>query len=398
METPSAARCTWPDSDQLVHDRAGQVDRNGEAVAGVEPGLAGDRRVDADDLAADAHQRAAGVARIDGGVGLDEVLDAALAPARQPVSARPLALTMPEVTVKVSPSPSGLPMASTHSPTRASSLLPSATGGSSVASILSTATSVLGSVPIDLGLELPPVEQPHGHLLGALDDVVVGQDVAVGRDDEPRAAALLDLGLLAEPGEEPLHARRHPLLLGGALGPLGADVDHARLDVLRHRREGLAQVLERPGRRDRRRRHLGDAPRRAPAPERTSGSAGRAARRTAAPARTPGPPDPPNLSQFNDRADIERSFSGNVGVRVLPSGYLNSTTTPGDVFRRARIMARPALAWRAPSPQRVCSNPMPETPKEGCRSPFPGRPAGGAGGAPEPRDAPGARLGRGASG
>ena len=131
----------------------------------------------------------------------------------RPLSARPLALTMPEVTVKVRPSPSGLPMASTHSPTRASSLLPSATGGSAVASILSTATSVLGSVPIDLGLELAPVEQPDRDLLGALDHVVVGQDVAVGRDDEARAAALLDLGLLPEPGrEEPLHAGRDALL------------------------------------------------------------------------------------------------------------------------------------------------------------------------------------------
>ncbi len=69
-----------------------------------------------------------------------------------PLSARPLALTMPLVTVKVRPSPSGLPIASTHSPTRASSLLPSATGGSDLASILRTATSVLGSVPMTLAL------------------------------------------------------------------------------------------------------------------------------------------------------------------------------------------------------------------------------------------------------
>ena len=33
-----------------------------------------------------------------------------------------------------------------------------------------------------------------------------------------------------------------------------------------------------------------------------------------------------------------------------------------------------------------------------CRRPFPGRPAGGAGDAPEPRDAPGARVGRGGPG
>src|SRR5690242_1204657 len=70
--------------DQLVHDGPREVDRNREAVARVEPGLAGDGGVDPDHLAPDTHQRTAGVARIDGGVGLDEVLDAALTPARQP--------------------------------------------------------------------------------------------------------------------------------------------------------------------------------------------------------------------------------------------------------------------------------------------------------------------------
>jgi hypothetical protein len=74
-------------------------------------------------------------------------------PARgSPARARPLALTMPEVTVKVSASPRGLPMASTNSPTRASSLLPRAIGGRLVASILTTATSVLGSAPTTFAL------------------------------------------------------------------------------------------------------------------------------------------------------------------------------------------------------------------------------------------------------
>ena len=79
MATPSAARCTLPVLDQLVHHRARQVDRDGEAVARVEAGLAGDGGVDADDLAPDVDQRAARVARVDRGVGLDEVLDAAVA-------------------------------------------------------------------------------------------------------------------------------------------------------------------------------------------------------------------------------------------------------------------------------------------------------------------------------
>ena len=62
-------------------------------------------------------------------------------------SDRPFALMIPCVTVKVRFSPSGLPTASTHSPTRESSLSPSGAGVNPVASIFSTATSVVGSVP-----------------------------------------------------------------------------------------------------------------------------------------------------------------------------------------------------------------------------------------------------------
>ena len=67
-------------------------------------------------------------------------------------SVRPFALMMPEVTVKVRFSPSGLPTASTHSPTRAASLSPSGAGVRLSASILRTARSVPGSVPTTLAL------------------------------------------------------------------------------------------------------------------------------------------------------------------------------------------------------------------------------------------------------
>ena len=53
---------------------AREVARDGEADALVAAGLAEDRGVDADQLAARVDQRAAGVARVDRGVGLDEVL------------------------------------------------------------------------------------------------------------------------------------------------------------------------------------------------------------------------------------------------------------------------------------------------------------------------------------
>ena len=59
---------------------------------------------------------------------------------------------MPAVTVKANASPSGFPMASAHSPTRVESELPNATVGRPWASILITATSVLGSVPATLAV------------------------------------------------------------------------------------------------------------------------------------------------------------------------------------------------------------------------------------------------------
>ena len=62
--------------DQLpAHDHE-HVDGDGEADALVAAGVAGDGRVDADDLAVEVDQRAAAVAGVDGGVGLQEVLEA----------------------------------------------------------------------------------------------------------------------------------------------------------------------------------------------------------------------------------------------------------------------------------------------------------------------------------
>ena len=57
-------------------DRLGGIDGNGEADAGVLLGaVLGNHRVDADDFALGVEQRAAGVAGVDGGIGLDGVFD-----------------------------------------------------------------------------------------------------------------------------------------------------------------------------------------------------------------------------------------------------------------------------------------------------------------------------------
>ena len=57
---------------QLRQNVLGDVDRNGEADA---LGRHDDRRVDADHLAAAVDQRAAAVAGVEGGVGLNDVVD-----------------------------------------------------------------------------------------------------------------------------------------------------------------------------------------------------------------------------------------------------------------------------------------------------------------------------------
>ncbi|MNT30923.1 hypothetical protein D3C72_1667400 [compost metagenome] len=71
-----------------------------------------------------------------------------------PSSLLPSALMMPLVTVW--PTPKGLPMASTWSPTSTDSELPSTITGSLSSVILRMARSVSGSVPITWALDLRP--------------------------------------------------------------------------------------------------------------------------------------------------------------------------------------------------------------------------------------------------
>ena len=96
---------------------------------------------------------------------------------------------MPIVTVW--PTPSGLPIASTTSPTRTWFESPIGTVGRPGASIFSTARSLAGSAPDDLRVEHALVGKLDAHLVGAVDDVVVGQDVAVGGRHHARSQARL---------------------------------------------------------------------------------------------------------------------------------------------------------------------------------------------------------------
>ena len=120
-----------------------------------------------------------------GDVGLDEV-------ARSRRCRAALALTMPAVTVLSRPN--GEPIAITHSPTLSRLTSPIAPPAGRVASILTSGDvgALVGAD--DLRLELALVGQRDDDLVGAVDDVRVGHDVAVGAEDEARAdAALLRL-------------------------------------------------------------------------------------------------------------------------------------------------------------------------------------------------------------
>ena len=128
--------------DQVVHHVPREVARDGEADALVAAGLAEDGGVDADELAARVDQRAAGVARVDGGVGLDEVLVGReppfeAAPGRADDAERDGLIRAG--TDCRSPAPTRRPSASTSRPTAAPA--------GCVASIFSTAMSVASSTP-----------------------------------------------------------------------------------------------------------------------------------------------------------------------------------------------------------------------------------------------------------
>ena len=108
--------------------------------------------------------------------------------AASPGSERALALTMPEVTVFSRPN--GAPIATTHSPTRV------------VVRIADPDHRQVLRVDLDhrdvgrlvraqhLRLELALVDELHRHFVGVVDDVRVGEDHAVGVDDEAGAQPL----------------------------------------------------------------------------------------------------------------------------------------------------------------------------------------------------------------
>src|SRR5712691_8535038 len=71
---PDAAPFDFTVSDQLVHDLACHIDRDGKADADIAATRRQYRRVDTDHPPLQIDQRTARIARIDRGVGLNEIL------------------------------------------------------------------------------------------------------------------------------------------------------------------------------------------------------------------------------------------------------------------------------------------------------------------------------------
>ena len=178
---------------QLRHQFPDQVDRHGETDAHVRRlgAVAQDGRVDAHHLAAHVEQRTAGVARVDGRVGLEHV-DAALRRHRErPAQGADDADGDGVVEVER--------VADRHHEVARLHLIRVAE-----LDLLQRRRGLLqeldeGAVgervaADDLGLELDVAlvtEERHFDLVGVLDDVVVGEDQALGGvDDEPGAGAL----------------------------------------------------------------------------------------------------------------------------------------------------------------------------------------------------------------
>ena len=117
---------------------------------------------------------------------------------------RPLAEMIPWVTVGVpADSPSALPMATTASPTCTLSEFPYVTVGRLDCAGDLEQGDVVGGIGVDQrgrqGLEAAVERHRDGG--GPGDDVVVGDDLAVGGDDHPRALVLLDRRTIRRRGD-----------------------------------------------------------------------------------------------------------------------------------------------------------------------------------------------------
>lgn len=206
---------------QLLRDLHGDIDRNGKGDTHVAPGLAVDLRVDADDIATQVEQRPARIAGIEGDVGLDEGNVAAV---RQQASLGADDADRHAVLEAERRADRGHPIARFHGVGIAGphSLQPA--GGD----------LEQGHVGIWIGANEPGrifalVGQLDPDRVGAGNHMRIGQDIAIGADDETRPHAavrhLAGIGNAAEAAEKFIQrmAGRHRRLIRRTRD--GADVD-----------------------------------------------------------------------------------------------------------------------------------------------------------------------------
>ncbi len=223
-------------------DDADHVGRNGKADALRAAGAREDRGVDADQLAGQVDQRAARVARIDRGIGLDEELivgDADLrARERRDDAVRDRLADAERIADRqhhVADQKLVGVRQFQHRKLLARRLQPQ--HGQIGAAVLQD----------DLGLELALVGERDLHLVGALDDVVVGHDQARRVDDHARAERALHLlrrtvaGNAEEAAEDRIVEQRIAVLHHLR----GIDVDDRRRCPLHDRRKGQLQLARR---------------------------------------------------------------------------------------------------------------------------------------------------------
>ena len=161
-----------------------------------------------------------------------------------PTWVRASAETMPCVTV--CPTPNGLPMASTTSPTWSASELANSSDGKALMRVLDAQHGEVAALVLehDLGLELALVGERHLDLVGALDHVHIGDDEAGRIDDHAGAERALHLPAAAvarhaeEAAEDRIVEQRIAVLHHFG----GVDIDHRRRHALHHRRVGQPQL------------------------------------------------------------------------------------------------------------------------------------------------------------
>ena len=172
----------------------GDLRGNGEACAGEGAVVGDDEGVDADQLAMRIDQRSAGVAGVDGGVGLDEVAGLARivgirigAIEGADDAARDRELEVAEGAAEGEHGLAGM---------EPGGVAPGDAG--QVFRVDLDDREIVELVDADeFGREDAAVIQGDANLHGAIDDVIVGDDVAVGRNDDAAADAVLDLAARA---------------------------------------------------------------------------------------------------------------------------------------------------------------------------------------------------------